>query len=122
MVAPLLAGAWGRQGWSGSGSWPNTESSPDEQVLLESGHVGEYCSKGTARSRYSWGCKAQGGKQPIKNTVDHKGKNSIMGQSVCPLFCKQMLRKLPLASQATRATDNHTVQFNQVIMCAFLNF
>lgn len=56
LITPLLGSALGRQGSSGSGSWANTESSPEEQVLLESWQVGEYCSKGTARSRYScWG-------------------------------------------------------------------
>lgn len=35
-MTPLLGSGLGRQGSSGSGSWANTESSPDEQVLLES--------------------------------------------------------------------------------------
>lgn len=52
-ITPLLGGCLGRQGSSGSESWAKTESSPEEQVLLESWQVGEYCSKGTARSRYS---------------------------------------------------------------------
>lgn len=36
LITPLLGSCLGRQGSSGSGSWANTESSPDEQVLLES--------------------------------------------------------------------------------------
>lgn len=36
LMTPLLGSGLGRQGSSGSGSWANTESSPDEQVLLES--------------------------------------------------------------------------------------
>lgn len=58
LITPLLGAGLGRQGSSGSGSWANTESSPEEQVLLESWQVGEYCSKGTARSRYS--CQGRG--------------------------------------------------------------
>lgn len=45
----------GRQGSSGNGSWENTESSPEEQELRVSGKLGEYCSDGMHRSRYS--CK-----------------------------------------------------------------
>lgn len=52
-MTPLLWWCLGRHGSSGKGSWANTESSPEEQVLLESGQVGEYCSNGTERSRYS---------------------------------------------------------------------
>lgn len=59
-ITPLLGGCLGRQGSSGSESWAKTESSPEEQVLLESWQVGEYCSKGTARSRYS--CQRGGGR------------------------------------------------------------
>lgn len=44
----------GRQGSSGNGSWENTESSPEEQELRVSGKLGEYCSVGVHRSRYSW--------------------------------------------------------------------
>ena len=58
LITPLLGSCLGRQGSSGSGSWAKTESSPEEQVLLESWQVGEYCSKGTARSRYS--CQRRG--------------------------------------------------------------
>lgn len=58
LITPLLGSCLGRQGSSGSGSWANTESSPEEQVLLESWQVGEYCSKGTDRSRYS--CQRRG--------------------------------------------------------------
>lgn len=58
LITPLLGSCLGRQGSSGSGSWAKTESSPEEQVLLESWQVGEYCSKGTARSRYS--CQGRG--------------------------------------------------------------
>lgn len=36
LITPLLGSCLGRQGSSGSGSWANTESSPEEQVLLES--------------------------------------------------------------------------------------
>lgn len=43
----------GRQGSSGKGSWENTESSPEEQELRVSGKLGEYCSVGAHRSRYS---------------------------------------------------------------------
>lgn len=35
-ITPLLGGGLGRQGSSGSESWAKTESSPEEQVLLES--------------------------------------------------------------------------------------
>lgn len=35
-ITPLLGGCLGRQGSSGSESWAKTESSPEEQVLLES--------------------------------------------------------------------------------------
>lgn len=59
LITPLLGSCLGRQGSSGSGSWANTESSPEEQVLLESWQVGEYCSKGTDRSRYSCQRKCQ---------------------------------------------------------------
>lgn len=58
LITPLLGSCLGRQGSSGSASWANTESSPEEQVLFESWQVGEYCSKGTARSRYS--CQRRG--------------------------------------------------------------
>lgn len=46
---PLLGGA------GGSRSWANTESSPEELELGVSWLPGEYCSKGTDRSRYSCG-------------------------------------------------------------------
>lgn len=46
---PLLGGAGGRS------SWANTESSPEELELGVSWPPGEYCSKGTDRSRYSCG-------------------------------------------------------------------
>lgn len=36
LITPLLGSCLGRQGSSGRGSWANTESSPEEQVLLES--------------------------------------------------------------------------------------
>lgn len=58
LITPLLGSCLGRQGSSGRGSWAKTESSPEEQVLFESWQVGEYCSKGTARSRYS--CQGRG--------------------------------------------------------------
>lgn len=52
-IAPFEDSCLGRQGSSGRGSWAKTESSPEEQVELESGQVGEYCSNGTDRSKYS---------------------------------------------------------------------
>lgn len=36
LITPLLGSCLVRQGSSGRGSWAKTESSPDEQVLLES--------------------------------------------------------------------------------------
>lgn len=50
---PLMCWYLGRQGSSGNGSWENTESSPEEQELRVSGKLGEYCSVGVHRSRYS---------------------------------------------------------------------
>lgn len=64
LMTPLLGSCLGRQGSSGSGSWANTESSPEEQVLLESWQVGEYCSKGTDRSRYS--CQRRGQRSEVR--------------------------------------------------------
>lgn len=52
-MTPLQGGCLGRQGSSGSRSCAKTESSPEEQVLWVSWPAGEYCSKGTERSRYS---------------------------------------------------------------------
>lgn len=49
---PLPGGA------GGSRSWANTESSPEELELGVSWPPGEYCSKGTDRSRYSCGWAA----------------------------------------------------------------
>lgn len=51
---PLMCWYLARQGSSGKGSWENTESSPEEQELRVSGKLGEYCSVGAHRSRYSW--------------------------------------------------------------------
>lgn len=55
LTLPLMCWYLGRQGSSGNGSWENTESSPEEQELRVSGKLGEYCSDGMQRSRYS--CK-----------------------------------------------------------------
>lgn len=55
LAFPLMCWYLGRQGSSGKGSWENTESSPEEQELRVSGKLGEYCSVGAHRSRYSWG-------------------------------------------------------------------
>lgn len=55
LTLPLMCWYLGRQGSSGNGSWENTESSPEEQELRVSGKLGEYCSDGMHRSRYS--CK-----------------------------------------------------------------
>lgn len=55
LTLPLMWWYLGRQGSSGKGSWENTESSPEEQELRVSGKLGEYCSDGMQRSRYS--CK-----------------------------------------------------------------
>lgn len=53
LTFPLMCWYLGRQGSSGKGSWENTESSPEEQELRVSGKLGEYCSAGAHRSRYS---------------------------------------------------------------------
>ena len=53
LTLPLMCWFFGRQGSSGKGSWENTESSPEEQELRVSGKLGEYCSVGAQRSRYS---------------------------------------------------------------------
>lgn len=53
LTLPLMCWYLGRQGSSGNGSWENTESSPEEQELRVSGKLGEYCSDGMHRSRYS---------------------------------------------------------------------
>lgn len=53
LTFPLMCWYLGRQGSSGKGSWENTESSPEEQELRVSGKLGEYCSVGAQRSRYS---------------------------------------------------------------------
>lgn len=53
LMFPLMCWYLGRQGSSGNGSWENTESSPEEQELRVSGKLGEYCSVGAHRSRYS---------------------------------------------------------------------
>ncbi len=53
LTFPLMCWYLGRQGSSGKGSWENTESSPEEQELRVSGKLGEYCSVGAHRSRYS---------------------------------------------------------------------
>lgn len=53
LMFPLMCWYLGRQGSSGKGSWENTESSPEEQELRVSGKLGEYCSVGVHRSRYS---------------------------------------------------------------------
>lgn len=55
---PPLGGA------GGSRSWANTESSPEELELGVSWPPGEYCSKGTDRSRYSCG-RGRGGSVPL---------------------------------------------------------
>lgn len=55
LILPLMCWYLGRQGSSANGSWENTESSPEEQELRVSGKLGEYCSDGMQRSRYS--CK-----------------------------------------------------------------
>lgn len=52
-MPPLMCWYLGRQGSSAKGSWENTESSPEEQELRVSGKLGEYCSTGAHRSRYS---------------------------------------------------------------------
>lgn len=51
LMTTVLGYVLGRQGSWGGGSWANTESSPEEQVLSVSRPVGEYCSKVTDRSR-----------------------------------------------------------------------
>lgn len=51
---PLMCWYLGRQGSSAKGSWEKTESSPEEQELRVSGKLGEYCSTGAHRSRYSY--------------------------------------------------------------------
>lgn len=53
LTFPLMCWYLGRQGSSGKGSWEKTESSPEEQELRVSGKLGEYCSVGAHRSRYS---------------------------------------------------------------------
>lgn len=52
-MPPLMCWYLGRQGSSAKGSWEKTESSPEEQELRVSGKLGEYCSTGEHRSRYS---------------------------------------------------------------------
>ena len=59
-MAALLGSVLGRQSSWGGGSWANTESSPEEQALSLSWPVGEYCSKVTDRSRYSWEGEGKG--------------------------------------------------------------
>lgn len=66
---PLMCWYLGRQGSSGKGSWENTESSPEEQELRVSGKLGEYCSAGAHRSRYSWKYRQQEG---TSFTLRHK--------------------------------------------------
>lgn len=53
LTFPLMCWYLGRQGSSGRGSWEKTESSLEEQELRVSGKLGEYCSAGAHRSRYS---------------------------------------------------------------------
>lgn len=53
LTPPLMCWYLGRQGSSAKGSWEKTESSPEEQELRVSGKLGEYCSIGAHRSRYS---------------------------------------------------------------------
>lgn len=59
----------GRQGSSANGSWENTESSPEEQELRVSGKLGEYCSAGAHRSKYS--CR-QEWEQTMKYVADKR--------------------------------------------------
>lgn len=54
LMPPLMCWYLGRQGSSAKGSWEKTESSPEEQELRVSGKLGEYCSIGAHRSRYSY--------------------------------------------------------------------
>lgn len=60
LTPPLMCWYFGRQGSSGKGSWENTESSPEEQELRVSWKLGEYCSAGAHRSRYSYSTHRQG--------------------------------------------------------------
>lgn len=70
LTLPLMCWYLGRQGSSGNGSWENTESSPEEQELRVSGKLGEYCSDGMHRSRYS--CKRRNRLEDLSERLKKK--------------------------------------------------
>lgn len=72
LTLPLMCWYLGRQGSSGNGSWENTESSPEEQELRVSGKLGEYCSDGMHRSRYS--CKRRMRLEDLSERLKKKNK------------------------------------------------
>lgn len=67
LTFPLMCWYLGRQGSSANGSWENTESSPEEQELRVSGKLGEYCSVGAHRSKYSCPPKKMGANDEIRS-------------------------------------------------------
>lgn len=81
---PLMCWYMARQGSSGKGSWENTESSLEEHELRVSGKLGEYCSVGAHRSRYScrWRKERVGSFTPRHKLICYKREKRFKGVRV----------------------------------------